>query len=113
MLDIASLCLVKQGDLNKTYCSPINFHTSQNKLLKNPNERKDVDELDSWLNFMLQREENYQTTPRSVVNEDKQCLTNMSATKVKSNERYFSLYEIKKPAPFFFHFLFFIKFIVN
>lgn len=87
MLDIASLCLVKQGDLNKTFCAPINFHTSQNKLLKNPNARKDVDELDSWLNFMLQREENSQTTPRSMANEERQCLANMSANKMKINER--------------------------
>ena len=87
MLDITSLCLVKQGDLNKTFCTPINFHTSQNKLLKNPNSRKDVEELDSWLNFMIQREETCQITPRSMVTEERQSMTNMSANKVKTIER--------------------------
>ncbi len=87
MLDITTLCSIKQGDLNKTYCTPINFHTSQNKLLKLPNARKDVEELDTWLNFMLQKEETTQSTPRSGINEEKNSLIgNMSANKIKNPE---------------------------
>ena len=49
------------NSLNKTLKSSsqtqIHFHTSQNKLLKNPNSRKDIEELDSWLKYMIAQQD--------------------------------------------------------
>jgi len=49
------------NSLNKTLKSSsqtqLHFHTSQNKLLKNPNSRKDVEELDAWLKYMIAQQE--------------------------------------------------------
>lgn len=60
------------GPLTKTLKTStktqINFHTSQNKLLKNPNSRKDVEELDSWLKYMLSKQENEKNSADSIKN---------------------------------------------
>ena len=58
------------GPLSKTLKSctqtQIHFHTSQNKLLKNPNSRKDVEELDAWLKYMLSEQENQKNSTDNI-----------------------------------------------
>ena len=58
--------------LNRTLKSSsqthIAFHTSQNKLLKNPNSRKDVEELDGWLKYMISQQEAKHTPEENIKN---------------------------------------------